>query len=64
MCLFFTYYFVIDWVIKYLNNHKACYKMFRVTRPVFDKLHATLMSDYRLNSTVLMTSIESLGMFL
>jgi hypothetical protein len=53
-----------DWVIKCLNSCKACYKMFWVTRPIFDKLHETLLSNYDLSSTVHMTSIESLGMFL
>jgi hypothetical protein len=38
--------------------------MFRVTRPIFDKLYEILVSNYDLNSTVLMTSIESLRMFL
>jgi hypothetical protein len=53
-----------DWVIKCLNSPKACYKIFRVTRPVFDKLHETSVSNYGLHSTVHMTSIESLRMFL
>jgi hypothetical protein len=38
--------------------------MFWVTRPVFDKLHETLVSNYGLSSTVHMASIESLGIFL
>jgi hypothetical protein len=38
--------------------------VFQVTRPVFDKLYETSVSNYGLNSTVLMTSIESLRIFL
>jgi hypothetical protein len=53
-----------DWVMKTLNNHKACYKMFRMTRPVFDCLHETLVDNYELKSTMGMSSIESLAMFL
>jgi hypothetical protein len=53
-----------DWVMKCLSSHKACYKMFWVTRPIFDKLHETLVSNYGLSSTVHMTSTKSLGMFL
>jgi hypothetical protein len=52
-----------DWVIKCLNSRKACYKIFWVTRQVFDKLYETLVSNYGLNSTILMTSIESWGCF-
>jgi hypothetical protein len=25
----------LDWVIQTLNNHKTCYKMFRMIRPIF-----------------------------
>jgi hypothetical protein len=38
--------------------------MFQVTRLVFDRLHETLVSKSGLNSTIGMTSIKSLGMFL
>jgi hypothetical protein len=38
--------------------------MFWVTRPVFHKFHETLVSNYDFGSTVHMTSIESLGIFL
>jgi hypothetical protein len=54
----------LDWVIQTLNNHKACYKMFRMTRPVFDCLYETLVDNYELKSTMGMRSIESLAMFL
>jgi hypothetical protein len=35
-----------NWVMRTLNNHKAYYKMFRMTRPVFDCLHETLVDNY------------------
>ncbi|XP_062188875.1 protein ALP1-like [Phragmites australis] len=53
-----------DWVIKTLNQPRSCYKMFRITRAVFDSLHDTLVSNYGLKSTSSMTSIDSLAMFL
>jgi hypothetical protein len=54
----------LDWMIQTLNNHKACYKMFRMTRLVFDCLHETLVDNYELKSTMGMRSIESLTIFL
>jgi hypothetical protein len=53
-----------DWVMKTLNNQKACYKMFGMRRPIFDCLHETLVDNYELKSTMGMSSIESLAMFL
>jgi hypothetical protein len=53
-----------DWVMRTLNNRKACYKMFRMTRLVSDCLHETLVDNYELKSTMGMSSIESLAMFL
>jgi hypothetical protein len=38
--------------------------MFRMTRLVFDCLHETLVDNYELKSTMGMSSIESLAMFL
>uniref|UniRef100_A0A0A8YCG7 DUF8040 domain-containing protein n=1 Tax=Arundo donax TaxID=35708 RepID=A0A0A8YCG7_ARUDO len=53
-----------DWIIITLNNSRSCYKMFRMTRPIFDSLHETLVFNYGLQSTGGMTSTESLAMFL
>jgi phosphotransferase system IIB component len=53
-----------DWVMRTLNNHKVCYKIFRMTRPIFNCLHETLVDNYELKSTMGMNSIESLAMFL
>jgi hypothetical protein len=53
-----------DCVIKTLKNHKDCYKMFRMTRSIFDCLHETLVDNYELKSTMGMSSIESLAIFL
>jgi hypothetical protein len=53
-----------DWVMRTLNNHKACYKMFRMTRQIFDCLHEILVDNYELKSTMGMSSIENLAKFL
>jgi hypothetical protein len=53
-----------DWVMITLNNHKGCYKMFRMMRPVFYCLHETLVDNCVLKSTMGMSSIESLAIFL
>jgi hypothetical protein len=53
-----------DWVMRTLNNHKTCYKMFKMTKLVFDCLHETLVDNYELKSTMGKSSIESLAMFL
>jgi hypothetical protein len=53
-----------EWVTTTMNRPKACYKMFRLRRPVFDNLHEALTRNYRLESTTGMSSIECLAMFL
>jgi hypothetical protein len=53
-----------EWVITTMNQPKACYKMFRLRRPIFDNLHEALTSNYGLESTTSMSSIECLAMFL
>jgi hypothetical protein len=53
-----------DWMMRTLNTRKACYKMFKMTRPVFYCLHETLLGNYELKSTMGMSSIESLAIFL
>jgi hypothetical protein len=53
-----------EWVTITMNRPKACYKMFRLMRPVFDNLHEALTRDYGLESTTGMSSIECLAMFL
>jgi hypothetical protein len=53
-----------EWVTITINQPKACYKMFRLRRPVFDKLHEAFTRKYGLESTTGMSSIECLSMFL
>ena len=53
-----------DWVMTTLGNETACYNMFRMHRPVFEKLHSVLVDSYGLKSTKRMSSVESLGLFL
>jgi hypothetical protein len=53
-----------EWVSRTMNRPKACYKMFRLRRPVFDNLHEALTRNYGLQSTTGMSSIECLAMFL
>lgn len=52
------------WVIDQLQVNRDCYNMFHMNRPVFDKLHETLVENYGLKSTRVMSSVEALGMFL
>ena len=40
-----------DWVMTTLGNETACYNMFRMHRPVFEKLHSVLVDSYGLKST-------------
>jgi hypothetical protein len=47
-----------------MNRPKACYKIFRLRRPVFNNLHEALTRNYGLESTAGMSSIECLVMFL
>jgi hypothetical protein len=53
-----------DWVMLTLNDPKECYDMFRMSRPLFDRLHDLLVSSYELTSSCKMSSIKALGMFL
>jgi hypothetical protein len=53
-----------DWVMRTLENPRACYSMFRMSQNVFDKLHNVLVESYGLKSTKKMTSVETLGLFL
>jgi hypothetical protein len=53
-----------EWVTTTMSQPKACYKMFRLRRPVFDNLHEALTRNYGLQSTTGMSSIECLAMFL
>jgi hypothetical protein len=51
-------------VMKNLNDPREFYNMFRMSRPLFERLHDFLVSNYGLKSTRVMSSIECLGMFL
>jgi hypothetical protein len=53
-----------DWVIKTLNNPTSCFNMFRMSRPLFHRLHNVLVSSYGLKLTDNMSSVEALAMFL
>jgi hypothetical protein len=53
-----------EWVTTTINRPKACYKIFRLRRPDFDNLHEALTINYGLQSTIGMSSIEYLAMFL
>lgn len=53
-----------DWVIRTLHDPTECYNMFRMTRPVFDRLHTVLVESYGLTSTKKMSSLEALALFL
>jgi hypothetical protein len=53
-----------EWVTRTMNRPKACYKMFRLRRPIFDNLYEALTRNYGLESTTGMSSIECLAMFL
>ena len=54
----------LDWVHETLARETQCYNMFRVERPLFYRLHNTLVQRYGLKSTKKMTSVEALAMFL
>jgi hypothetical protein len=49
---------------KHLNNPKECYNMFRMEPKLLYKLHDELVRDFGLFSSIHMSSIESLGLFL
>lgn len=53
-----------DWVMRTLGRRTSCYNMFRMYRPVFERLHSVLVEKYELKSTRNMSSIEALGLFL
>ncbi|CAN6348432.1 unnamed protein product [Urochloa humidicola] len=54
----------MQWVERTLANDIDCYDMFRVSRPVFNRLHNLLVQSYGLKSGTKMNSIEALAMFL
>jgi len=54
----------LDWVHETLARETQCYNMFRVERPLFYRLHNTLVQRYGLKSTKKITSVEALAMFL
>lgn len=54
----------LDWVQETLARDTQCYNMFRVERPLFNRLHNTLVQSYGLKSTTKMTFVEALAMFL
>ena len=54
----------LDWVMETLARDTQCYNMFRVERPLFYRLHNTLIQSYGFKSTLKMSSIEALAMFL
>jgi hypothetical protein len=43
-----------------MANVNDCYDMFRVARPVFNRLHNLLVQSYRLNSSAKMSSVEAI----
>ncbi|WVZ60458.1 hypothetical protein U9M48_010475 [Paspalum notatum var. saurae] len=53
-----------EWVMRNLADETECYKMFRMTPPMFYRLHDLLVQSYGLKSTSRSSSIEALGMFL
>jgi hypothetical protein len=52
------------WVMETLSNPNECYDMFRMPPWLFYKLHDELVSDFGLQSSSHMNSIECLGLFL
>ena len=54
----------IDWVRRTLARDTSCYNMFRVERPLFNRLHNILVDSYGLKSSSRMSSVETLAMFL
>jgi hypothetical protein len=53
-----------EWVMRNLADETECYKLFRMTPPMFYKLHDLLVQSYGLKSTSKSSSIEAVGMFL
>jgi len=54
----------IQWVRRTLARDTSCYNMFRVERPLFNRLHNILVDSYGLKSSSRMSSVEALAMFL
>jgi hypothetical protein len=54
----------LGWVQRKLRDSKACYRLFRMSPDMFDKLHNLLVESYGLKSSTKSTSVEALGMFL
>lgn len=54
----------LAWVMEALNTPEECYEMFRMDPSLFYKLHDELVSNFGLTSSIHMSSIESLGLFL
>ncbi|WVZ95146.1 hypothetical protein U9M48_040947 [Paspalum notatum var. saurae] len=53
-----------EWVMRNIADETECYKMFRMTLPMFYRLHDLLVQSYGLKSTSKSNSMEALGMFL
>ena len=53
-----------DWVMTTISNPNDCYDMFRMSRPLIEKLHDLLILSYGLKTTENMCSLEALCMFL
>jgi hypothetical protein len=54
----------LDWVETTPANRTSCYNMFRMSRPLLDRLHNLLVGSYELKSTRKITSVEALALFL
>lgn len=52
------------WTMERLNTLCESHKMFRMSAPLFHKLHDLLVSTYGQEPFVHMISLESLGIFL
>jgi hypothetical protein len=53
-----------NWVMKCFKHPRPFYKMFRMSTEVFMALHDLLVSSYGLTSSINVTSIKSLAIFL
>jgi hypothetical protein len=54
----------LAWVMEAIDTPGECYEMFRMDPSLFYKLHDELVSDFGLTSSINMTSMECLGLFL
>ena len=54
----------LQWVMRCMDWPRYFYKMFRMSPDIFMSLHDLLVSTYGLTSTIHVSSIESLAMFL